>query len=207
MLDEVVPGVIERVMEWLLRTGHRNLIVDLANESHPFWKRPFFEPDSIHRLIEIARSVEVDGRRLLVGASSAGGRAREHGKWLEVEDVVFPHGNGLEPEGLRAKLRDIKSDEAYAGRPRPIVVNEDSVFTGNMEAAVEEGASWGFYCQGYGSGYADRSDWKARPREDRYEDLSGFQTVPVNWGINTPTKRRFFDRLAEITGSRPGGEA
>ena len=70
----------------------------------------------------------------------------------------------------------------------------------NLEAAVAEGCSWGFYCQGYGSSYRDLTDWTTRPREDRVEDLSGYQTLPVNWGINTERKRAFFDRIREITG-------
>jgi hypothetical protein len=32
--------------------------------------------------------------------------------------------------------------------------------------------------------------------------LSGFQTIPVNWSINTADKRAFFERLAEITQHR-----
>jgi len=42
-------------------------------------------------------------------------------------------------------------------------------------------------------------DWKAHPRETDIDALSGFQTVPVNWGINTPTKRAFFERLRMVT--------
>ncbi|MCK4374511.1 MAG: hypothetical protein KAX19_04250, partial [Candidatus Brocadiae bacterium] len=90
----------------------------------------------------------------------------------------------------------------FRNRPRPICVNEDSIFVENLEAAVREGCSWGFYCQGYGCNYRDRMDWTTRDREDRCEDLSGFQTLPVNWGINTPIKRAFFDRVMEITGGR-----
>ena len=31
----------------------------------------------------------------------------------------------------------------------------------------------------------------------------GYQNVPVNWGINTPRKRGFFNLLSEITGEAP----
>ena len=80
-----------------------------------------------------------------------------------------------------------------------MLVNEDSVFVENLDAAVGEGASWGFYCQGYGSVYRDRMDWKTRPRESSFAELSGFQTLPVNWSVNTAIKRAFFDRVREIT--------
>ena len=32
-----------------------------------------------------------------------------------------------------------------------------------------------------------------------FEELSGFQTVPVNWKINTSIKKTFFEKLLEIT--------
>ena len=195
-----VPGICERAAEWLLGTGLRNIIVDVANESGDWWKQPVFSPANIHKLIEAAQSVSVDGRRLIVGSSSGGGKERARGRWLDVEDVSMPHGNGLQPDGLARKIRDLRGDDGFRKRPRPVLVNEDSVFVGNLDAAVAEGASWGFYCQGYGSSYHDRTDWTGRPREDRYEYLSGFQTLPVNWSINTPVKRAFFDRVREITG-------
>jgi len=197
---EKVPGIVERTAEWLLGTGFRNIIVDVANEAADWWKQPVFSPANIHRLIEAAQSISLDGRRLIVGSSSGGGEERARGRWLEVEDVSMPHGNGLHPDGLARKIRDLRADDIFKKRPRPVLINEDSVFIENLGAAVAEGASWGFYCQGYGSAYRDRMDWTGRPREDRHEDLSGFQTLPVNWSINTPVKRAFFDRVREITG-------
>ena len=38
--------------------------------------------------------------------------------------------------------------------------------------------------------------WNTGP----FEELNGFQTVPVNWTINSPCKQAFFSRVAEITG-------
>ncbi len=61
---------------------------------------------------------------------------------------------------------------------------------------------WGYYDQGYGCGQRQgKHDWTIKDREGRYEDLSGFQTLPVNWSINTDHKQRFFDRVAELTGA------
>jgi hypothetical protein len=101
---------------------------------------------------------------------------------------------------LRAKLQRFKATDEYQRRPRPILINEDSVFVDNLEAAAAEYASWGFYHQGFGSGYRDLTDWTTHAREERYEDLSGYQTVPVNWGINDAYKRTFFEKLMQITG-------
>lgn len=198
--DGLIREITEQTTDWLLRTGHRNILVDLANEAAAWWRRPLFEPARIHALIDVVKSTELDGRRLLVGASTGGGRQIPTGKWLATEDVSMPHGNGCTPVELTAKLRALKQQPEYRARPRPICVNEDSVFVDNLEAAVAEGCSWGFYCQGYGSGYKDRSDWTTHGRESDYDQLSGFQTVPVNWGINTPIKRTFFDKVREISG-------
>ena len=198
--DATVLDITERTTDRLLRAGHRNVLVDVANESNAFWRRPLMEPASIHKLIEVVRSTRLDGRRLLVSASTAGGGQLPTGRWHEIEDLSLPHGNGCTPDQLGDKLRRLKATPEHRRRPRPVVVNEDSVFVENLEAAVAEGCSWGFYCQGYGSDYQDRMNWKARRREGRYEDLSGFQTLPVNWSVNTPIKRAFFDRLKEITG-------
>jgi len=198
--DDLVPGIIERVTDWLLRTDYRNVLVDIANEAGNWWNRPLFGQENIHELIDVAKGVTLDGRRLIVGCSSGGGDELASGKWLATEDISMPHGNGLMPDELRAKIQRLRAAEEYVRRPRPVVVNEDSVFVENLEAAIEENASWGFYCQGYGSVYRDRMDWTAHARESRLEDLSGFQTVPVNWSINTPIKKAFFERLKDITG-------
>lgn len=199
--EKTVFNITEKVTDWLLRTGHRNILVDVANEAMDVWPHAIFRPDNIHRLIRAAQSVSLQGRRLMVGASTCGGDAIPTAQWRRVEDMSMPHGNGCTPEELKQKLQRLKDTAEYQDRPRPLLINEDSVFVENMEAALDEYASWGFYCQGYGSDYKDRMNWKQHPREDKFEELSGFQTVPVNWGINTRLKRRFFQCLDEITGS------
>lgn len=198
--DAAVVRAVQEATHWLLSTGHRNILLDIMNEAHTWPGAPAsLAPENVHRLIEIAQEISLHGRRLPAAVSTIGGPTLPTPRWQRAEDFHLPHGNGLMPDELAAKLRQLKASEAYQRRPKPIVVNEDSVFAENMEAAICEGCSWGFYCQGYGSHYRDRMDWTTRPREDRYEELSGFQTVPVNWGINTPIKRAFFQRLAEIT--------
>ncbi|MCL5996902.1 MAG: hypothetical protein M1546_12730 [Chloroflexi bacterium] len=200
--ERVVERVTEQVTDWLLRTGHENLLVDVANEAGDWWGQPLFSAQNIHRLIALVQGMALNGRRLLAGASTGGGTALPEGRWREIEDFHMPHGNGLRPDELRAKLQRLKETDEFKRHPRPILVNEDSVFVENLEAAIDEYASWGFYHQGFGSHYRDLTDWTAHERERRYEDLSGYQTVPVNWGINDPYKRAFFERLKTITDGR-----
>ncbi|MDK1031068.1 MAG: hypothetical protein QGD94_03600 [Planctomycetia bacterium] len=198
--DAVVCRITESVTDWLLGTGHRNIMVDVANESAPFWKRPLMEPANIHMLIDIVKGTSLNGRRLPATASSSGGEELSRDRWLATEDFCAPHGNGCTPEELKAKMRRLKQTREYKRQPRPILINEDSIFLENLEAAIEEECSWGFYCQGYGSDYSDRMDWTAHRREENFSELSGFQTPPVNWGINTPIKKAFFDRIKTVTG-------
>jgi hypothetical protein len=51
-----------------------------------------------------------------------------------------------------------------------------------MVAAISEYASWGYF----------------DPGERNYRD--GYQSPPVNWGINTERKKAFFELLNDITG-------
>jgi hypothetical protein len=198
---DVIRRVTAAVTDWLLETGYRNVLVDVMNEVSDHWARyPVLGTGGVHQLIEIVQQTTRDGRRLIAGSSTPGGERLPVGRWAEVEDLHMPHGNGCTPDELRAKLRALKETEAYKRRPRPILINEDSIFIENLEAAVSESCSWGFYCQGYGSQYRDLKDWTVRGRETRYEALSGYQTLPVNWSINTEVKRVFFDRVAAITG-------
>jgi hypothetical protein len=142
-----------------------------------------------------------EGRRLLVGVSTHPRHHLPPGAWPQAVDFFMPHGNDSSPQELAAGLRMLRTSDVYRSNPRPLLINEDSVIVESLDAAVSEYASWGFYGQGYGSGYQDqRWDWTTHERERRYQDLSGYQTPPVNWGINTPLKRAFFDRVAEITG-------
>jgi hypothetical protein len=198
--DRLLYAITQEVTDWLLRTGCRNILVDVANECAYWWKRRVIEPGNIHTFIDIVKGTTLDGRRLLAGSSSGGGDELPHGEWLAAEDFSMPHGNGCTAQQLKAKLRRLRGADEYLERPRPICINEDGLFVENLEMAVAEYASWGFYCQGYGSDNQDGVDWTGRPREARFEDLSGFQTVPVNWGINDPHKRAFFAKVKEVTG-------
>jgi hypothetical protein len=52
-----------------------------------------------------------------------------------------------------------------------------------MLAAISHYASWGYYDQG----------------ANNYRD--GYQSPPVNWGINTERKRGSFGLVREVTGA------
>lgn len=198
--DVAILRAAENATGWLLATGHENLLVDLRNEITE--RDALLGSKRIHEVLDIVRSTSLNGRRLIVGTSTHPFKHLPEGRWPEFVDFFMPHGNDWYPDDWRKQLREFKNSEPMRNNPRPICCNEDSIHVPNLDAAIDEGCSWGYYDQGYGCGqHQAKHDWSAKPRETRYEDLSGFQTPPVNWTINDPHKRAFFARLKEITGA------
>ena len=200
--DAAVLRAAEAATDWLLRSGHRNILIDVKNEVQQ--GDDILSSRGIHRVLDAVRGVELDGRRLLASTSTFPTNHLPEGEWPERCDFLMPHGNNSFPEQWRAEMRALQQSDPITARPRPICCNEDSIDVANLDVSVDEGVSWGYYDQGYGCGQKQgKHDWTMHERETDYAVLSGFQTVPVNWRINTDHKRAFFDRVAEITGSTP----
>ena len=197
--DPAIRRATAEATEWLLQTGYRNILVDVKNEFRA--GEGLVESENIHQLIELVQQTTLEGRRLLASCSIHPENFLPAGRWQEIQDFYLPHGNSVWADELRRELQRIKASEVFRNNPRPLLMSEDSVHLDSLGAAFEEYASWGYYSQGYGCGgwKHGRFDWPAQDREALYEDLSGYQTVPVNWGINTPRKREFFARVKTIT--------
>ena len=193
---------VEAATDWLLDVGYDNILVDVMNEFQA--GEGLLQAKRIHEVIGMVKSANRSGRRLLVSSSVHPENWQPEGKWSEVVDFYLPHGNDQSAADLRRELRSLRESTAYRANPRPILINEDSIHLDSLEAAVDEYASWGYYSQGYGCGGwpHGRFNWLAHGRETSYAELSGFQTVPVNWSINTPEKRAFFHRIQELTDVR-----
>lgn len=189
----VIAGV-ENTAKWVLSQGYTNVMIEIANECDiPRYEHEILQPHRIHELIERVRDIHHDGRRLLVGTSYKGGAVPSE-QVVASSDAVFLHGNGVDdPARISGMVNQVRSLATY--RPMPILFNEDDHFAfdqpdNNMMAALRSYASWGYYDGGPGSGgHHAVSDY-----------VEGYQNVPVNWGINTPVKRAFFDKLKEVTG-------
>ncbi len=199
--DDAIRRATCHMTQWLLETGYCNVLVDVRNEIKA--GPGLLQAEGIGELLQIVRGQTLGGRRLLVGVSTHPQSHLPDGDWADQVDFFMPHGNDSPPETWRHELQALKRSHPLATRPRPILCNEDSVDVRNLDVSVDEGCSWGYYDQGYGCGqFQGKHDWAARPREPRFEHLSGFQTVPVNWSINTDHKRTFFERVRAITGGR-----
>jgi hypothetical protein len=91
-------------------------------------------------------------------------------------------------------VEDTRKVEGYY--PMPIVFNEDDHFdfdkpVNNMLNAFKSRASWGFF------------DFRKRGETLKENDSTfheGYQSIPVDWGINSQRKKDFFQLLCKITG-------
>jgi hypothetical protein len=197
--EAAVERAVDNATAWVLDRGYRNVIVEINNEcSVGAYDHAILRCDRVHELIERAKHVERQGRRLYVSTSLAGG-AVPPPAIVAASDYVLLHGNGVrDPERKVEMIRRVRAMDVYT--PKPIVNNEDDQpwlvaeqgwdeRANNFVASVKNYASWGYF------------DFR---REQEHGDHNlGFQSVPVNWQITSPRKREFFDLLAAITGS-PG---
>ena len=199
-------------LSFLESTGRRNLLIEVANEADVCFRRSgyvFFRPDRVHEMIQTYRRAHPAFLYScsLGGVNATTGAGIPPASLIESSDYVLLHGNGAREAELAAAIEAVQSHPAYRKCPKPLVVNEDSPGLPNLEVAWRRGVSWGYFDQGFGGAAAWAGDayvdYRARPREKRYEELSGFQTPPVNWTINTDLKQAFFSRVAQITGAGP----
>ena len=120
--------------------------------------------------------VKTPAGRLLVSTSFATAAPIPE-RLLQTADYVLYHGNGLAtPQAVHARAKQIRATSGYRGQP--LLINEDDHFDfdkpeNNMLAAVEEYSGWGYF------------DY--RQIRERFED--GYQSLPVDWGINSARKK------------------
>ena len=189
--EAAVLRAVDATVDWLLARGDRHVLVEINNECNVRYDHAILKPDRVHELIARVRARSAkDGRRLLAGTSYGGGTIPGVNV-MNASDFILIHGNGVSDP---ARITDmvVKTRALPGWRPMPVVFNEDDHFdfdqpTNNFVAAVRAGASWGYF--------------DFRMKGESFPD--GYQSVPVDWGINSPRKRGFFAKLREITGGLP----
>jgi hypothetical protein len=195
LADEgAVAGAVENATDWLLATGHTNVLVEINNECDvPRYEHEILKPTRVHELIELVKKrsagkVKSPAGRLLASASMGGGSIPPENV-VAAADFILLHGNGVsQADRIRRMVDACRASKAYRGQP--ILFNEDDHFAfdqpdNNMIAAVSKYASWGYF------------DY--RMKGEGFDE--GYQSVPVNWGISSARKRGFFGLLAKMTGA------
>ncbi len=193
--EAAVKAAVTNTVDWLIEKNAGNVLLEIGNEVdlENVWAHPIIDAKRCHELIELAQ--KRSGDKILVGTSLVCIDAPP-AAIVAASDFLLPHGNRAHgpdgpmqpaPHGIRLQLQRWRASPAYRGQP--LVYNEDDHFEfdkadNHFVAAVESGASWGFF------------DYR-RSRE-RFED--GFQSLPVDWTISSARKRGFFGLLKDITG-------
>jgi hypothetical protein len=183
--EAAVKKALDNAIAWVLEKGYRNILIEVNNECNVRYDHAVLKPERVHELIERVKEKKRDGRRLLVSTSYGGGTIPKENV-VQSADFLLLHGNGVkEPDRIAEMVQQTRKVKGY--RPIPILFNEDDHFDfdkpkNNLLAAVGEYCSWGYF----------------DPGKNNYAD--GYQSPPVNWGINTERKKEFFAKVKEITG-------
>ena len=184
--EAAVVKAVENGVQWVLENGYEHALLEVNNECNVTrYEHEILTPPRVHELIELAKGITRNGRRLLVG-TSYGGNFVPLENVVRASDFLLMHGNGVsDPNRIAEMVDQARTVPGY--RPMPILFNEDDHFMfdqpmNNFVAAVSRFASWGFF----------------DPGESNYCD--GYQSPPVNWGLSTDRKREFFALAKEMSG-------
>jgi len=193
--DAVKRGVLNAT-NWIVDRGYTNVMVEINNECNLGYDHDILKPPRLPELFDLVRKQTRNGRHLMVTSSFGGTTSSMTGREnpdtpatssvSKNSDFLLIHGNGPnDPDLIR---RCIAGTRALAGdRKVPTLINEDpnvhfTEESNHLLASVGEYCSWGYYEQG----------------QNNYQD--GYQSPPVNWGINTDNKKQFFELVKQVTG-------
>jgi hypothetical protein len=186
--EAAIKNAVNNTIEWLFKKNYRNILIEINNECNvKKYDHEILKPERVHELILMAKNKTANGRRFYVGTSYGGG-AIPKPNVVTSSDFILLHGNGVtNPDTIFGMVNKTRKVPGYTAKP--ILFNEDDHFNfdkdwNNFIAAVKGYASWGFF--------------DFRMKDEKFED--GYQSVPVDWGINSERKKSFFKLLKEITG-------
>jgi hypothetical protein len=187
--ENAVNNAVNNMTSWLFEKGYRNILIEINNECNVKYDHDILKPARINELIELVKGKVINGYRFYAGTSYGGGFIPLPNV-VKSSDFILIHGNGVsEPTRIAGMVEKTRQVEGYT--PKPILFNEDDHFNfdkeeNNFTSAIKSYASWGFF--------------DFRMKDESFEN--GYQSVPVDWGINSERKKQFFGLLKEITGGR-----
>jgi hypothetical protein len=185
--EKAVLNAVDNITKWILKKQYKNILVEINNECDINYDHKILQQDRVHELIKRVQKHKRKGYRLLTSTSFSGGTLPK-ANVVQVADYILLHGNGVQdPAKITSLVANTKKVDGYNNKP--IIFNEDDHFnfesdSCNFVNAIRSYASWGYF------------DY--RMKDESYEQ--GYQSVPVDWGINSERKKAFFKKLKEITG-------
>ena len=187
--EAAIKNATNNLIVWLFEKEYRNVLIEICNETNAkIYDHDILQTERVHELIALVKNKHKNGYRYLV-STSFGGCVVPSSNVVEVSDFLLIHGNGAKkPEQLTKLAIDTRNVAGY--RKMPVINNEDDHFdfdkeTNNFSTSIENYVSWGYL------------DFRF-PGETDYKE--GYQSVPVDWEINSERKKGFFNLVKEITG-------
>ncbi len=185
--EKAVVNAVNNMIDWLFEMDYSNVLIEINNECNINYDHDILKPGRVHELINLVKAKSKNGRRFYAGTSYGGGYVPLTNV-VAASDFILMHGNGVsKPERILDMINAVRKSEGWS--PKPIIFNEDDHYDfdkedNNFLSALKGYASWGFF--------------DFRREGESYEE--GYQSVPVDWGINSERKKQFFRLVKEITG-------
>jgi len=186
--EKAIVNAVNNLIDWLFEKKYKNILIEINNECNvDKYDHEILKPLRVHELIDMVKKKENNGFRFYAGTSYGGGFIPLPNV-VKSSDFILIHGNGVkDPEKIAEMVEKTRKVDGYT--PKPILFNEDDHFNfeselNNFTSAIKSYASWGYF------------DY--RMKDESFTD--GYQSVPVDWGINSKRKIGFFNLLKDITG-------
>jgi len=185
-----IINATDNTINWLFDKGYKNVLIEIANEcdNKPKYDHKILDPERIDELINRVKKNKQKGYRYLVSTSFKG-KTIPTDNVVKASDFILLHGNGTKsPNEIQVLINETKKLTSY--RTMPIVINEDDHFdfgneTNNFAVSLKNYVSWGYF------------DFRKKGETDFKE---GYQSIPVDWEINSERKKGFFNMVKEVTG-------
>jgi hypothetical protein len=184
--EQAVLNAVDNITAWIQDRNYKNILIEINNECNIEYDHKILQPDRVHELIKRVQNIKKHGYRLLVSTSYTGGTIPSPNV-VSVSDFILLHGNSLGNQTQVTHLIDA-TRKVNGYNSKPLLFNEDDHFnfesdSCNFVVAVKNYVSWGYF--------------DFRMKDEGFE--SGYQSVPIDWGINSERKKNFFMKLHEIT--------
>ena len=185
-----IINATDNLINWLFEKEYKNVIIEIANECDlpKQYDHEILTPQRIDELINRVKNNKQKGYRYLVSTSFRG-KVVPTENVVKAADFILIHGNGAKsPNDIQVLIDNTKKLASY--KSMPIIINEDDHFSfekesNNFEVALKNYVSWGYF------------DYRKKGEMDFKE---GYQSIPVDWGINSARKKSFFKMVYEVTG-------
>lgn len=171
--DEAIENACHTAVKMLCELDYDNVIIEVANEYDVIEKvvptSVIGTPEKMAELVQ--KCQQWCGGRFAVGASTCFVEERQE-IVMKASDICLFHGNDKRRQELHNKYTLVRG----WCPDRPIVVNEDSQIFTQMDVAMEDHFSWGYY-----------NNWTK-------------QEPPCDWGITDSEDVHFAARVAQTVG-------